>query len=284
VLKELLGKILTRNCFHNPIFIIGASRSGTSVLLQALGKHPKILSMSGEAPFITSMGGAVHLFEFAENRDFYLQSIKVTKDYLYNSFRRLSFEVAAGNNYGLKMIVKDILCGDLSLLWKRYWCAKTFPDYAVSKSLMQLYPKGKFVYIVRNGCSVVQSMTKFSGFREQSFEKNCRSWAESVEKYRYLLTLESAIVARHEQLVEDPKEIFQKIFSFIGAGYNEKPADFIKTVLVHPLDSSTKTGVDVKNVLNARKPPYENWSSEHRDLFKNICGNGMRALGYEIPF
>jgi len=284
MMKEFIGRIITKRCFHKPIFILGASRSGTSVLLQALGTHPLILAMPGEAPFITSMGGAVYLFEFAENRDYYLQSIKVTKDYLYNCFRRLSFEVAAGSNYGLKMIVKGILCGDLSLLWKRYWCAKTFPDHAVSKSLMQLYPKVKFVYIIRNGSNVVQSMTKFSGFRQQSFEKNCKSWAESVEKYRYLLALDSAIVVRHEQLVEDPDEIFQKIFSFIGIDYNEKPADFIKTVLVHPLDSSTKTGVDVKNVLNARQPPYENWSSEQHDLFKNICGNGMRELGYEIPF
>jgi hypothetical protein len=284
LLKQYLGKILTKNCFHNPIFVMGSSRSGTSVLLQALGKHPRILSMSGEAPFITSMGGAAHLFEFAENSDYYLRSIRVTKDYLYDYFRRLSFEVAAGSNYGLKMMLKGILSGDISLLLKRYWCAKTFPDYRVSKSLVQLYPKSKFVYMVRNGCSVVQSMTKFSGFREQSFETNCKSWAEAVKKYHYLLGFQSAVVIRHEQLVENTEEIFQKIFNLIGVGYHEKPADFIKTVLVHPLDSSTETGVDVKYILNARKPPYENWSSEQRSVFQNICGDGMRELEYEIPF
>ena len=85
-----LGKSLTRRFFHHPIFIVGDSRSGTSALLQALGKHPLILSMPGEAPLITSIGGMAHLFEFADDitKGYYLQSLKFTKTYLYRNLRR----------------------------------------------------------------------------------------------------------------------------------------------------------------------------------------------------
>jgi hypothetical protein len=42
--------------------------------------------------------------------------------------------------------------------------------------------------------------------------------------------------------------------------------------------------VDVSKVLAERRPPYETWSDEQKRTFKEICGDGMRELGYEIPF
>jgi len=282
--KDFLGRIFTRRFFHNPLFVVGASRSGTTVLLQALGKHPYILSMRGEAPFITSAGGAAYLFEFAENKEYYLDSIKISKEFLYDYLRRISFEVVAGKNYGLKMIVEEIIKSDLSFVKKRYWCAKTFPNLTVSKGLMQLYPNTKFIYIIRNGCNVVQSMSKFSGFRHLDFAENCRAWVKSAESFDYLRDAEFGILVRHEQLVKEPEEVFQKVFSFIGIDYHENSANFIKNTLVHPLDKPTQANINVKNTLSSRRPSYEDWTPEHCEIFKNICGDVMSKLGYNIPF
>lgn len=281
---DYLGKLLTKSYCHNPIFVVGAPRSGTSVLLGALGEHPLIVSMRGEAPFITTIGGAAYLFEFAENKEYYLKSIRVPKQYLYDSLLRLSFEVAAGKNYGIKMILNGLLRGDISLFKKRYWCVKTFPDLNVSKSLLRLYPGVKFVYILRHGCDVVQSMTRFSGFRQQEFHKQCRAWATAMEKYRYLLNFEPAIVVRHEDLIEKPEEVFGRIFSFTGLSYHDNPTHFTRSTLVHPLDKETRTKTNVKTIFDKREPSHQNWSQEQRELFKRICGEKMREVGYDIPF
>ena len=246
MLKYFVGKVLTKGFFNNPLFIVGSGRSGTSVLLQALGKHPSILSMAGEAPFITSMGGAMYLFELSDDKDYFFKSIRVSKDYLYNYFRRISFEVAAGRDYGVGVMVKGLLHGNFSLLRKRYWCSKTFPTYNVSMGLIHLYPKVKFIYIVRNGLEVVQSMSKFSGFCQQEFDKNCKVWTYSVEKYRFLFSIDCAITVRHEQLVDNPEKVFGKILSFINVNNDDKPVAFIKNTIVHPLDKATQTGIDVK--------------------------------------
>lgn len=283
-MKDFVGKVLTKEFFNNPVFIVGSGRSGTSVLLQALGKHPCMLAMIGEAPFITSMGGASYLFEISDNKEYYLESIRVSKDYLFNYLRRISFEIAAGSNYGLKMMVKRLLRGDLSLLRTSHWVAKTFPSYNVSKGLTRLYPNVKFIYIVRNGLDVVQSMSKFSGFRQRDFDKNCRVWARSVDKYRYLLSFDCAIALRHEQLVANPEELFEKILLFIGVKYHYNPLNFVKNTVVHPLDKPTQTGVDVKKVLHERKASYQSWSPEQREVFRSICDTAMDELGYEIPF
>ncbi|MDY7036252.1 MAG: sulfotransferase [Thermodesulfobacteriota bacterium] len=283
-MKSFIGKTLTRRCFHNPIFVIGASRSGTSVLLQALGRHPLIMSMPGEAPFITSIGGAVCLFEFDEAKDYYQRSLRYPKAYLYDSLRSLCFEYAAGQNYGLKAILKGLMNFDTTYLKKRYWCSKTFPDYIVSRALIRLYPSVRFIYIIRNGCDVVHSMTQFSGFRHQEFEDQCRRWAQAVDKYSFLLELECAVQVRHEKLVAQPEKFFIHLFNFLEIENNGNSASFVKKNMVHPLDKPTRAGVDVKEVFRYRKSSYEDWTNEQRTTFKRICGEKMIKLGYEIPF
>jgi hypothetical protein len=280
----IFGKTITRRYYHNPVFVIGASRSGTSALLQALGRHPEILAMPGEAPYIGNIGSTIYYFEFADNKEYYLDSIKVTKEYLYDCLRRISFEVAGGKNYAFKLIVKLLLKGDLMAVQKRYWAAKIFPDANECMAIRQLYPAARFVYIIRNGCDVVQSMSKFSGFRHQSFEKNCKAWVNFAAKFEYLQDIESAVMLRHERMVAEPEFVFREIFEKLGIKYSERPAGFLRTTLIHPLDQATMENVNATTALRKRAPAFENWSLEQKVIFGNICGDTMVRLGYEVPF
>lgn len=283
-MQRLLGKLLTYRCFHHPVFVVGASRSGTSVLLQALGRHPAILSMQGEAPFVTSIGGAVHLFEFSESRDYYQQSLKFPKEYLYQSLRKLCFEYAAGRNYGLKMIIKGLVGRDLSYLKKQYWCAKTFPDHEVAQGMVELYPNVRFVHTVRNGYDVVQSRTKFSGFRDQEFEAQCQAWVQSVTNFSYLRKFTSAFEVRHEQLVFETTKVFEDLSRFLDIPYDEGPVNYLRNTMVHPLGKPTQGSIDVKKVFDRRKPAWERWTPMQRESFKRICAKTMDELGYQVPF
>lgn len=282
----MLAKLLTRRLFHNPIFVVGEGRSGTSVLLQALGKHPLILSVQGEAPLITSIGSIVHLFEFSDKvkKDYHLRALQCSKGYLYDHLRRLCFEICAGKEYGLKRVMKRFLYNPISFFKICYWANKTFPSEDVANALLRLYPTGKFIYIVRNGIEVVHSKTRFHSFRDIEFRQHCQSWKNHIEKYRYMKGIKSAIQVRHEEMVKNPDEVFRKIFAFLGIAYRNNPAEFVKTTIVHPLDEATHLGINVQELFAKRRPPYENWSSEQRDLFNSICGESMREVGYELPF
>jgi hypothetical protein len=278
------GRLLCAPFYPRPILVVGTGRSGTSVLHQALGQHPLIYALPGEAPFLTSIGGAAYLFEAGDNSTYYRESLKITKDYLYDQLRRLGYEVAAGRRFGLKGMVKGLLGRGPSPRGRRYWCAKTFPSERVTLGLLALYPELRFVYIVRNGCDVVQSRTRFKGFTHQDFRQHCINWAEGVEKYRHLTELPQCALVTQEDLLADPRVFFTLLFNRLGLPDDPGPAEFAATTLVHPLDQSTRTHTDARRTLQSREPPYAQWTEEQKSMFREICERPMRSLGYEVPF
>jgi hypothetical protein len=279
-----IGRWLTRRMIENPVFVVGAGRSGTSVLMQSLGCHPAVLSMEVESPFIPYLGYLAHPFALRENRRYHLESMQIPLDYAFEHFRRLCLECAMGADYGLHGIGArpGVLLGLLSRY--RHWCAKTFPNAEEAESLTVLFPHVKFLYIFRNGIEVVNSRAHFRGMRGLPFHEHCEIWARHVEKYDYLHGMAQALPVRHEDLVEKPEATLNGILRHIGLADNDKPAQFLRTTLVHSLDQRTQTNVDALQTLRERPRAHETWSREEKRVFARLCGTGMARLGYELPF
>jgi hypothetical protein len=244
-----------------------------------------VLPTWGEAPLIRLFAAFGEALEFSDLKDYYSKSLNVPEGYLYKELRRLCFEYVMGPHYGLgNTTLRSLIRRDTSILHKRRWCAKTFPRVNEYGGLLLLYPGARFVYIVRNGINVVHSRTKYRGFRDLDFETQCRTWAMAIEDFRFLASAEAAIQVRHEQLVTEPNGFFQEVFDFVGIGYHEKPVSFVQNNMVIPLDEPSRAGVDVKEVFESRRPPYEDWTAEQRSIFRSVAGDAMRETGYEIPF
>ena len=92
------------------------------------------------------------------------------------------------------------------------------------------------------------------------------------------------MTVRHEHLVSDAEDFLRQVFAFLGLEFDSGPANLVKSTLVIPLDQPDSSGVDAKEILRARRPPYESWTPEQRAAFKNIAGDSMSRAGYEIPF
>ena len=98
---DWLGSVASARFIKSPIFIVGGSRSGTIVLLKAMGRHARILSTPSENPFITDIGRMVYSLEFCSEveMDYYRRTLRVSPDYIYQSLRRLALESAIGRRY-----------------------------------------------------------------------------------------------------------------------------------------------------------------------------------------
>lgn len=284
---DWLGRVASARFIKSPIFIVGGSRSGTIVLLKAMGRHRRILSTPSEDPFITDVGRVVHSLEFCPEveKQYYLETLRISHDYIYDMLRRLALESALGAHYGLKQLIKMLVSKEANVLKKDYWCTKTFPGENTALGLKRLYPDARFIWILRNGVNVVHSRCQFPAFRDLPFDEHCRHWASSIMRFKYLLEFPETVVVHQEELVDDPDNVFRRIFEEFHVDYDPGPTKYALTHHVHPLgDESTTKGVDIKKTLADRPPAYQNWTQEKKGMFKDICGEAMQLAGYELEF
>ncbi len=286
-IQDAIGGLLAHRVEDRPIFVVGGSRSGTSVLLHALGRHRRIYSFNGEDPFLTDVGGMVFDLAFADDREleYYSSSLRVSQSYIFKALKKLAYESAFGRHYGLYRMAKDMVNGGYNVLTKTHWSAKTFPVKKVAQGLLKLYPSARFVMIHRSGIDVINSRTKFHGFKELDFRRQCEEWARSINTYSYLIDFDQAITVRHSDLLDAPENLFKRVFEFIGLEYDSVPAHFARTNHVHPLDKvANESDVDVRTLMASRQPAHADWSEQQRDIFREVCSEPMAKMGYEIPF
>ncbi|MDH3348941.1 MAG: sulfotransferase [Desulfobulbaceae bacterium] len=282
---NLLGHILAYGYYSRPIFVIGAGRSGTTALTRALGHHPSIYALEQECPFPGHVGELSYYIKPEAHTDYYLENQRLDHNEIIRNLAGLCFESCRGKNFGLADTLKQFIHGNFSLLKARHWCIKTFPNREEFLGLCRLFPKAKFLYILRNGMDMVQSRTRFANFKKHGFYDHCLTWTMNVDKYRYIADYHyHALEIRHDVLINDPETIFREIYNLLEVPFNNGPANFIGNTIVHPLDQPTLENVNIQDVLNKREPPYKTWSKEEKKIFTDVCGENMQRLGYDIPF
>jgi hypothetical protein len=238
-------------------------------------------------PFVTDIGRLAHELAFANERDthYYERSLRLSRDQIFYRLRQLIFESSVGDKHGLRYLLSQLVKQRVNVFGKRYWCTKTFPGEKTAQGLQALYPKTHFVWIMRNGMSVVHSRTKFPEFKDLPFSEHCEHWSASIQRFAYLATWPAATVVHQEELTDDPDAVFRRIFQGIGMPYHPASTEFARHMHVHPLaELGTTAGVNVKEVLSQRKPPHESWSEEQRAIFKEVCSESMRVAGYAMSY
>lgn len=291
VREPTLFHLLTWRWFHRPIFVVGTGRSGTTILLEALGTHPNLLRALGEAPIIAHLGGVAYRYDCGADDDYLRRTVKISEKRFFRLLRKICFESTTGRDYGLFMRAKGVAERAvryrrfiLTPGWTRHWVANTYPDRDSYEGICALYPQARFLWIHRSGIDVVKSRMRFAGFKHMTFSKHCETWAQSVERYRWVADSEVALELRHEELVTNSIGFFSRVHEFLELSDHPNPAKFAQGTLVHPLDQRSKGHVDVKASLSERKSAWLDWTPDQRETFKRICAEAMAEMNYPVPF
>lgn len=173
-----------------PIFLLGSSRGGTTLLSNIVGAHSR-----------------VYMFHerFTRGKQSYDETFGLTTNPVV--FRRsflqfIPHRVKASNmRWGLKIITH---------IWKR-------EDYA---HFLAAFPRQQIVFVVRDGRDTVLSLLKRSPYiktREEAFER----WIESVEVFDYLKSqaADRFFWYHYEDLVRNPEPNVQAICQFLHLPY-----------------------------------------------------------------
>lgn len=244
-----------------PFFILGAVRSGTTLLRDLLRQHPNL-----DCPEET------HFFRWAEPFG--------TKAYERNYARRVLFkkhrELDGVDNFDFFYNLqkgpdrKHLMNSYAELFLKAKqtpdirWFDKTPQNVYGLLLLSGLYPSSRFIHIHRHPYNVVTSLKLGRMLGEQELRGAINFWKESlviVQEYKKGFG-DRLLEVGYEALVKDPQAIQGKILEFI----DEKP---------FTLDLETKTVHEEKNRY------LDHLDTAEIATINEQCGELMQIYGYD---
>lgn len=281
----------------SPVFIGGAGRSGTTLVVDMLGLHPD-LSPIYETSFVISLLSVLGERQIGEEA---LQKIHAEMDEWtrplpvrphfkrehekffhgphYILFERpfamqrtgeLIAKLRAGNSAveEVKRFILDLFADHVKRDSKQRWINKT-PDYVLHlEKLRLLFPDLKFIHCVRDGRDVAASvMTRSWG--PKTIEHAAQWWLQKVSAGLQFASKhpEQVLVVKYEDLIRHPADELRRMLTWIGA-----------TDQVEPILANYEKG-PIKILGEDDKRPA-GLSDANAVKFCQLAGATLRSLGY----
>ncbi|MGO9593466.1 MAG: sulfotransferase [Steroidobacteraceae bacterium] len=244
-----------------PVFILGAARSGTSAVTQALLRLPRF---EGEEE-----GHALDLlahFSVCLEKFYRRKADELGRRTMVARVPRQYFDDAI-----------DHLFRDLAADCYRqeYWVEKTPNSDAVylAPRFRKIWPRARFIFMKRRGIENVKSrQTKFPGV---DFALHCKDWASAMTAWR--LVREQlrgcAIEVDLLHLAQQPRAAGAQLGRFLGL--DESEIDSVGQFFSS--ERPQRTGASLSCVVD---PAEIDWDAAMWNTFKENCAESMHAFKY----
>ncbi len=279
-------------------FVVGANRSGTTLLRLMLDAHPD-LAIPPETHFVPNL---IELFEQgAASRDDALALIAARPEFgdFGMSEDELSRAIA-----GQPQTARGVLLAFYGLYASKQGkrrCGDKTPGYSTSmRAIEGVVPEARFVHIIRDGRDVALSVMS-RGLKERSIEELAQRWKRRIKRTRK----QGGNVAhyteiRYEDLIADTETSLRRVCEFLELpwedailSYHERAAERMSEM------SGELESAEGRQALPARhrsemhsatsEPPQreriEKWKREMNPAdvseFEAIAGDLLAELGYE---
>lgn len=204
-----------------PVFILTASRSGSTLLRFILDSHPDLA-----CPPETMVGSAcatmIRLFGYLEN-----SGVAERTDVMAPP------EVSPEGLKVIREAIDSAYGRYLEQRGKKRWCDKSLDTYQFAELLVKIYPEAKFICLVRHCMDVIVSGARFCpwGVSRYGFDPYVAQFPGNTVAAigAYWLACNRAIlefrdknpdrcaVVRYEDLVTAPEDVAADVLAFIGA-------------------------------------------------------------------
>lgn len=262
-----------------PIFIVGAPRSGTTLLRTMLNRHPAIW-ICGETNFFYKV--FLRRRAFGDLRDPAARRLLVDRLLETKRIRDLKLPIDA---------LRDALMRDGSS-YKAFFTAlirlgafhqakdrfgEKTPGHALfTEVLFDWYPDGCVIHVVRDPRDVASSLLRVP-FGSNNIVVNARTWLRHVATAERSRHRENYALVRYEDLVENPRSELCRILTSVGESFDPR--------LLVPSAESEDVAWWFQRAQRELDPGrVERWrrdlSAEQAALVEYVAGGQMVDLGY----
>lgn len=227
-----------------PVFIVGAPRSGTTLLQYMLRSHPSLSLPTGESHFIIPYYRDAGHYEnlaspqalntlLADMRRRNAEFIETDLhgiDFDEDKLGRIFFEEGHRN---VREVLTALFQRNAEGEGKQRWGDKT-PYYILHLSkLLHWWPDAQIIHVVRDGRDVALSLFArqhdFGVYNTYFAAKYWEHYVEVGHETGRQLPVSQYLEIRYEDLIRAPHETLQKICAYLGIIFSENVVDFRKS-------------------------------------------------------
>jgi hypothetical protein len=222
-----------KDIIEKRLFIVGCSRSGTTVLQVSVATHPRVASFPETGFFRKILGGRRRLLAqlglrtFREKEAFGKLLREIDRPDLKSEIpkRPWRFRTSAQAFVHILDTVAQEAGNDL-------WLEKT-PMHIRYIDLMRRYvPRAHFIHTMRDGRDVVASICDRAKKRPERFDEKQKDPSFGVERWNRSLAASRRCLGEaghsfvvYEQFVEEPGRVMRRLCREIGLAYDARMAE-----------------------------------------------------------
>ena len=272
----------------DPFFVIGAHRSGTTLLRYMLSSHPR-LYLPPESEFIPALFGQspTRTFTRPESRRILRKIFRLR---FVREWRGAPADiddlVPEGETVTPARLVNALFTAYAEQHGAQRWGDKT-PTYTSHVDLLHcIFPGAKFIHLIRDGRDVALSVLDTWGqrahvdllFAAHTWKRRVTEARRSADQLRPELFLD----LRYEDLVVDPEPPLHRICHFLGEDFHPNMLRFDLTAEESIQEGGFHDAVRKSLTSNRVERWRREMSPSDLRVFEAVAGPNLTDLGYEV--
>ena len=290
---EQIGELLDSLSHKDFCFICGTIKSGTTWVQLLLDAHPQI-RCRGEGHLVNVLSKELGQTLNKYNELIYIKNTKIFKEIE-------GFPVFSQKHYRLLFLFAVFLLfseyGEIDNV--RVIGEKTPDNTRYLNSLKDLFPRAKFIHVVRDGRDIAVSgwyhnLRITPNWAHEKFENIdtfaefvAHDWSRSIDAAKRFgeKNPTAMLEVRYEDLLSEPATEVRRIFSFLDVEVSQKLIErCCRDASFESLSGGRRTGEEDRS-SHFRKATKGQWREELSDQtlskFQSIAGTQLRMHGYE---
>ncbi len=273
----------------SPIFVVGASRSGTTMFRLMLNSHSKI-HIPPEAWFFGEL-----LTSLPAYGELSPAQVQVAREIIRSNVRwpdwncsdeRLDAALAFECQPRLAELINRVFRECTAAGSECVWGEKSPRHSHIILQMRAVFPDAKFIHLIRDGSDSCISIFQ-RGWYDRSFRRICEHWVTTVRAAQRGADFGAGhyMEVRYEELINSTDSVLRKVCLFLGLPFEEGMIDFtarIESDIVageSGLHSNLLAGVQ-KELVGKGRDAMTDWQ---KVVYRILCGSLSRELGYEEP-